>query len=398
MDSQYKEKYSIELRKIDWDFTGKHKVEGFSSYHWYPARYVPQIAGILINYFSKPGDNVLDPFSGSGTTVVEAFKHGRRALGIDINPIAILISQAKLISFEKSDFNEFGNQLITKAKEISSDSEEDSIFRSQTLRIPNLEENEKWYHKDTLIELGALWNAINQLSNNRYEIVAKAAFSSILRYCCSQDKHWGWICDNVKPKEFKYKKAIDKFKKKIDEYSVNAEKLKEQSQTLQDSVIEYKDIELLQGNNLELLSCIKDEEFDLVVTSPPYYNMTDYVRAQRLSFLWFEFDENIDQLKSKEIGARFKRGRKKSKTDYVAEMKGAFLEVFRVIKPGAYMCVVIAESPKHESFLDEFEKTCTGIGFEICEVLTRSISKQRSLTPVIHKEKIYIMRKFKSYG
>ncbi len=51
----------------------------------YPARFSPKFANTIIRQFSKPGDVVLDPFMGGGTTIVEAMALGRRAIGIDIN-------------------------------------------------------------------------------------------------------------------------------------------------------------------------------------------------------------------------------------------------------------------------------------------------------------------------
>ena len=45
--------------------------------------------------FTKEGEVVLDPFCGCGTTLVEAKLHNRKAIGVDLNPIAVLMSKAK---------------------------------------------------------------------------------------------------------------------------------------------------------------------------------------------------------------------------------------------------------------------------------------------------------------
>jgi hypothetical protein len=63
-------------------------------YH-YPARFAPVFARETIKTFTKPGDLVLDPFCGGGTTLVEALSLGRRAVGIDINSLATFITRAK---------------------------------------------------------------------------------------------------------------------------------------------------------------------------------------------------------------------------------------------------------------------------------------------------------------
>lgn len=51
-------------------------------FYRYPARFSPQFARACIQSFSKPGDTVLDPFMGGGTTIVEAMTLGRRAINV----------------------------------------------------------------------------------------------------------------------------------------------------------------------------------------------------------------------------------------------------------------------------------------------------------------------------
>ena len=65
-------------------------------YHRYPAKFIPQLAHKIIKNYSSKDSIVGDPFMGSGTTILEALLLGRRTIGTDINPVAVLISQAKL--------------------------------------------------------------------------------------------------------------------------------------------------------------------------------------------------------------------------------------------------------------------------------------------------------------
>src|SRR5688500_10004053 len=65
------------------------------TFYRYPARFSPQFAAAAIEEFSKPGDVVLDPFVGSGTTLVEAMIAGRHAIGSDISPLATFITRTK---------------------------------------------------------------------------------------------------------------------------------------------------------------------------------------------------------------------------------------------------------------------------------------------------------------
>lgn len=69
----------------------------------YPARLSPAIARTLIQHYSVPGDWVLDPFMGAGTTVIEALAAGRRAIGVDINAIAYELACARTTPVSPAD-------------------------------------------------------------------------------------------------------------------------------------------------------------------------------------------------------------------------------------------------------------------------------------------------------
>src|SRR5688572_125646 len=72
--------------RVDWDFAGEYSESLFSSIHWHPSRFASQIPATLIGLLSLPGESVLDPFVGSGTTLVEAQRLNRPSIGVDLNP------------------------------------------------------------------------------------------------------------------------------------------------------------------------------------------------------------------------------------------------------------------------------------------------------------------------
>lgn len=73
----------------------KHVVGYTHDFYRYPARFSPAFVGAVIEEFSKPGDLVLDPYIGGGTTAVEALARGRRCVGNDINSLSIFVSRVK---------------------------------------------------------------------------------------------------------------------------------------------------------------------------------------------------------------------------------------------------------------------------------------------------------------
>ena len=95
-----------DLSDIDWSFPSAKTQYLTHGLHTYPARMIPQIPSTLLDYYLREGvisrgDTVYDPFSGSGTTAVEARLHGLNAEANDINPFACLLTEAKARSEER---------------------------------------------------------------------------------------------------------------------------------------------------------------------------------------------------------------------------------------------------------------------------------------------------------
>jgi hypothetical protein len=72
-------------------------------FYKYPARFSPVFARAAIELFTKPGDLVLDPHVGGGTTLVEARASGREGLGVDISSLAQFVAQVKCTVFSEAD-------------------------------------------------------------------------------------------------------------------------------------------------------------------------------------------------------------------------------------------------------------------------------------------------------
>jgi len=82
---------------------GSRRTASPHEFYRYPGRFSPSFARAAIEAFTQKGDLVLDPFVGGGTSVVEARLAGRLAVGSDLNPLAVLVSQAKARPHARSD-------------------------------------------------------------------------------------------------------------------------------------------------------------------------------------------------------------------------------------------------------------------------------------------------------
>jgi len=94
----------VELDRLAQAARDRSRVQGATHrFYRYPARFSPQFVHAAIEQFSKPGDLIFDPFVGGGTSVVEAMRLGRDAVGFDINELALFISEVKTTPLTKND-------------------------------------------------------------------------------------------------------------------------------------------------------------------------------------------------------------------------------------------------------------------------------------------------------
>ena len=85
--------------------------------HKYWARKPYNVVAEYIEHYSKKGEIVLDPFSGSGVTAIEAVKHGRKAVAIDLDPISTFITRMTLIPIDLNAFKKTFEQIKLDIKD-----------------------------------------------------------------------------------------------------------------------------------------------------------------------------------------------------------------------------------------------------------------------------------------
>lgn len=383
----------LSLNKIDWDFESFNN-EGLNSFHWYPATYISAIPGSLIPILSKKDDIVMDTFCGTSVTGMEAVRLGRKFIGVDNNPIAIMISKSKL--------------LFPNTKELRRIFENQFQMEEVTAQHPNYETLKKWYHFNTYQELNFLLLKIANIEDKSLRIAAQAVFSSILKKTSSQSRHWGWVCDNVIPKsnEIVYKSALDEFRKALNNFclSVDTALLEIRLRNDDVSITELNDrIDIECGDSVKRLKRLEDKSIDLIHTSPPYYGVVDYVKAQRLSFLWFSKDilkiedysfEDFDRLRKSETGTRSTRHSKSSFINYIAYMSEYLSECYRVLKDGGHLVLIIGDSSSRNETILILHNHAINCGFKEEFDFERQIKQtRRRLMAKVANEQIKIYSK-----
>ena len=326
--------------------------------HPYPARFIPQIPRKAIQDYTKPGDTVLDPFCGCGTTLLEASLLNRVSIGVDNNPVANLVSKAKITNYSNSDVKE----LVQHLKEIPSKVPNNA---NKSYDIPNYKERDYWFSHKALLDLGFIKYKANSLSK-KPKCLAMATLSSIVVRTSFQDsdtryakvsKHY--ISGSaLKWYTRKLKKAIQSIR-----YILNLKRSK-------------SNVYLADSRNL---SFIKKNSIDLIVTSPPYLNAYDYHKYHRHRMHWIDGD--VSFARDLEIGKHDTFTKKNSVADpYFEDMKNCFIEWRRVIKKDGRVIILIGDaivSGKPITVGDNFVKIMSDLGFKLTKRWVRTIKASR---------------------
>ena len=269
--------------------------------HEYKGKFNPQVAKAILNIFGVgAGSRVLDPFCGSGTTLVEASHLGATSVGTDINPMAIYLANAKLaclstpIDLLRDDLARVASKLsrLRNPKLASARSERDNYLRS-------------WFDERQLAWIEAIRTSVQASCGTRASIFLAVA-SNILRDYSDQDPADLRIRRRSSPlPTIGFREAfLDACAKFLDRLAAAQRVL---GVRLTSSSAVLRDTRNVDGSDLGGM-------FDAAITSPPYATALPYIDTQRLSLVWLGLcnPENIGPLDETLIGSREMKKREKA--------------------------------------------------------------------------------------
>ncbi len=371
----------LEKNKLDedWDFADLKQSErqyGVHFFHHYTAKFIPQIPARIIRKYSHSENIIVDPFMGSGTTLVEAKMLGCHSYGIDTNPMAIKIAKAKTLIINNSNVEEIKSFLnwISKKKKIKINYKD---------KLPNRElfkDSHLWFRNDVAYCIYEILQEIRKYSPDIQNFI-EVGLSTILKGMSNarMDSVVPVLPDNPKYIDRKhYYREVDNQTRNIPVY----QRLYSQIQRMYKAILEFNketDDKLICNPVLYDARRLSDivNQCDLVVTSPPYWSAQNYQELHKLSMNLFNLSIDTGQ----EIG--------RDADSYLNDMKAVFQQI-NIALSGHFGMVIGHDNNKniHQKLFDLILDS----GFLHVKTFTRRISNQVSRAKQIKSEYVYIFK------
>ena len=435
----------VTLLSQDLDFHGQNNKYASHNFHSFPAKFPPQLPHKFIQALTAPGDVVLDPMMGSGTTVLEAFLMGRCGVGFDIDPLALLLAKVKVTSLDVRQITQIGEKILRQAEfALKKQRPELEAILEKRWGSKTRSFVDYWFAHETQIDLLALITQIEQIEDIRVRTFLKLVFSAII---ITKSGGVSLAFDLAHTRPHRAKVVIDKTGKVViagDLTGSDSRRAKFLTKTLRSPLNEFEkrfhqnlkgllefesdDIQpylvgLSAPNPCKIESYIvlgnaqnlplNDSSVDLIITSPPYAsNAIDYMRAHKFSLVWMGYSiDDLGQKRKEYIGGEAvtdfdfeelpdrtcrviaditKRDAKKGRVlhRYYSEMTRTLDELFRILKPGRAAIVVVGNSIMRGRNTET--QTCLAeigqeIGFQVPKIGVRSLERNRRMMPASFK-------------
>jgi hypothetical protein len=310
------------------DDADRAHVHGF---HTYPARMHPVTAARLVRAMSGPGATVLDPFCGSGTVLVEAMIAGRRALGTDLNPLAVRIARLKTARFDAPA----REALVAHARAIAAFADGRRERRAgATRRYPP--EDVEIFDPHVLLELDSLRAAIVDRTDqaavhDALELVLSAILVKVSRQ--SSD-----TATARAPRRLAAGFTARLFSRKAEELTTRLAALA----ALVPADAHPARVELDDATRLRTVPA---STVDAVIASPPYVATYDYLAHHALRMRWLGLDAR--PFSTGEMGARRRYDRLDAgaaRDAWARELGATLRAMSRVCRKGARVALLVADS------------------------------------------------------
>lgn len=359
---------SMSSEKINFDVLSEVESERHTrsslSIHPYFGKLDPALARSLILLLSEEGDYVMDPFCGSGTVIHEAILEGRRVLGLDSSPLAVLIAAAKSVGIsdtDEEDLSQIRDELLDYADGTPLFGQDipfsDEQLSTHVPSMPRVRSVETWFTSNALRELAFLKGRLpdwrKTLSDRSY-ILALTAFSRIIVSASNQqgestyrsvekDDTPGRVIQLFADALQDVIEGALAFEGEKQDAGIGESKLQKSDQfsTYRISYQGAGETTISHEDARSIGPQLSRPNPSLVVTSPPYLMSWDYGLYHKFRFYWLGLD--LDGYQETEVGRHLRR-QNDDVERYVSDMHNTFRSLYPKTSDDARIAMVNAPS------------------------------------------------------
>jgi DNA modification methylase len=372
--------------------------------HPYLGKFIPQLVEWFLSRYFNEGEVILDPFMGSGTTLVQGNELGMHTIGIDVSEFNCQIAKVKTQKYNLAEIKSevlkaerilthFSHRLISKdPKEIKLFPEEEmEELKTSLMSEATSQYLKSWFAERTLYEIMYYRRIIKEM---RYQKLLQVLLSRAVR-STRLVPHYD-LATPKKPlepgKEYwckkhnRYCRPIDQLLIKIHNYSMDTIK----RIAAFDKLRSDRFIKIIHGDSRSINlskelknSPIHGKEIDGIFTSPPYVGQIDYHDQHIYAYELFGILRNDE----KEIGPKKTGKSKKAQDDYIDNISAVFLNVNNYLQSDAKIFIVAND--KYKLYPIIAEKS----GMRIVNEFHRAVTKRTEQGDNPYQETIFQMRK-----
>lgn len=358
----------LDLSWSERDLPERERTKHVHRLHPYLGKFIPQLVEVLLDRYFRPGEHVLDPFAGSGTTLVQALESGLDATGIDIAAFNCLLMQVKTSRYDlfaleheiRSVVAGLDSQTVTKSGRASS-------YLSD------------WYAPRALGELLSFRAAIAGCEHvDVLHVVLTRAARSARRTrhfdlefprTPQLDPYW---CH----KHRRTCRPVESASHFLRRYALDTLERIKQFQRLRGRA---RSASVLHGDARSLRL---QGPYDGVITSPPYPGLIDYHEQHRYAYELL----GLDDLREQELGPAARGSGRLALADYSRGISAVFENLRPALKPGAPVLIVVNDRR------DLYPEILAAAGLELEERHRRHVNRRTGRRAGEYYEDVLVTR------
>lgn len=373
---------SLNLNWREQDLPERERTKHVHRLHPYLGKFIPQLVEVFLRKYFRPGQTVLDPFCGSGTTLIQANELGIHAIGYDISAFNILLTRAKTTRYDPKSVRASVLNILEKTRRISdAGALQPSFWDANNNGGGSSTQSDylnQWFAPQALRELLAYRDLILHYSEQDLLkiILSRSARSARLTthfdldfpkaprtepYWCY--KHSRMCAPTETAYQFLERYSLDTLRR-LEEFS--------NCRTEAEVQVHHRDS---RSANIPPISGL--------ITSPPYVGLINYHEQHRYAYELL----GLEDRSSDEIGAAKQGASQKAQRSYQEAIAQVFRRACQAIPVGGYLIVIAGDK---FGLYDEIARLCE---VEVEAVLNRHVNRRTGRRSGEFYESVFIWRK-----